>query len=245
MLKVMLMSPISLLPELKQYTNQHLSIKMKLLLALYISFSLFFSVTMLDCLNCTSDSGLCNTTFSQQCPPGNSCTPLRYNYSVPGLNVKMIGEIHGCLPQAVCNQANPGVLETTYSANVGVASGFLSISCCESDNCNIIIIPEPDNKPNGLQCLSCKRLTDTTCTSSISCVGSQGHCMTEQVRFLDLANLTIKGCASKSFCDISFQNSTLGDVHCCSRNLCNGSEAWNRQDVGLLLMILTAIKLLQ
>lgn len=55
--------------------------------------------------------------------------------------MNMIGEIHGCLPQAVCNQENPGVLETIYSANVGVAKGFLSISCCESNNNNCITIP--------------------------------------------------------------------------------------------------------
>lgn len=58
----------------------------------------------------------------------------------------MIGEIHGCLPQAVCNQVNPSVLETTFSANVEVANGFLSISCCESDNCNSVIIPGKKKK---------------------------------------------------------------------------------------------------
>ncbi|KAG7326265.1 hypothetical protein KOW79_009666 [Hemibagrus wyckioides] len=156
---------------------------MKLLLVFYFSSSLF-------------GSGRCSTTFSQQCPPDNLCASLIYNYSVPGFKVNMIGEIHGCLPQAVCNQKNSSGLETTYSANVGVAKGFLSISCCESDNCNCIIIPEPDNKPNGLQCLSCKGLTDTTCSSYISCVGNQDHCMTGTV--LTLANLTIKGCASKA-----------------------------------------------
>ncbi|KAF4079350.1 hypothetical protein AMELA_G00192200 [Ameiurus melas] len=223
--------------------------KMKLLLAFYFFSALFSSVTMLECLNCNVESGSCSTTRLQKCPPSNLCAALIYNYSIPGLNVNKIGEIHGCLPQAACNQANPSVLETTYSANVGVANGFLSISCCESESCNCIIIPELDNKPNGLQCLSCKRLTDTECISSISCVGSQDHCMTGTV--LDLANLTIKGCASKSFCDADFQNSTLGDVHCCSGNLCNmfavnrQDETWNRQDAVLLLMILTATKLLQ
>lgn len=68
---------------------------------------------------------------------------------------------------------------------------------------------------------------------------------------LNLTNLTIKGCASKSFCDINFQNSTLGNVYCCSGNLCNASEvseaseAWKRQDFGLLLVILIVTKLLQ
>ncbi|XP_058258185.1 urokinase plasminogen activator surface receptor-like [Hemibagrus wyckioides] len=214
---------------------------MKLLLVFYFSSSLFGSVTMLDCLDYTSLSGRCSTTFSQQCPPDNLCASLIYNYSVPGFKVNMIGEIHGCLPQAVCNQKNSSGLETTYSANVGVAKGFLSISCCESDNCNCIIIPEPDNKPNGLQCLSCKGLTDTTCSSYISCVGNQDHCMTGTV--LTLANLTIKGCASKGFCDANFQNSTLADVHCCPGRFCNRSEAWNR-NVGLLLMMLSATKLL-
>lgn len=37
---------------------------------------------------------------------------------------------------------------------------------------------EPDSRPNGLRCLSCKKLTETTCNSSISCMGNQDHCMT-------------------------------------------------------------------
>lgn len=53
----------------------------------------------------------------------------------------MIGEIHGCLPQAVCNKENPSVLETIYTANVGVAYGFLSVSCCESNEHKCITIP--------------------------------------------------------------------------------------------------------
>lgn len=61
---------------------------------------------------------------------------------------------------------------------------------------------------------------------------------------LTLANLTIKGCASKGFCDAHFQNSTLVDVHCCPGSFCNRTEAWNRQNVGLLLMMLSATKLL-
>ncbi|XP_060723234.1 urokinase plasminogen activator surface receptor-like [Tachysurus vachellii] len=215
---------------------------MKLLLVCYFSSSLFCSVTMLDCLRYNSNSGLWSTTFSQHCPAGNLCAALIYNYSVPGLKVKMIGEIHDCLPQAVCNHANKSGLETTYTANVGVAMGFLFISCCNSDNCNRFVVPESSNKPNGLQCLICNGSRYTACSSSISCVGNQDHCMTGTV--LTLANLTIKGCASKGFCDANFQNSTLADVRCCSGNFCNVSNASNRQDVGLLLMILIVIELL-
>lgn len=57
----------------------------------------------------------------------------------------MIGEVHGCLPRAVCHQENPDVLETIYSANVGLAKGFLSISCCESNNHDCIKIPGKKN----------------------------------------------------------------------------------------------------
>ncbi|XP_053355214.1 urokinase plasminogen activator surface receptor-like [Clarias gariepinus] len=200
---------------------------------------------MLNCLHCASESGSCTTTTSQQCPSDNVCAALIYNFSLSRFIVN-IGEIHGCLPQAVCNphKTNPSILETIYSANVGVAKGFLSIFCCESNNCNRISDnKEQDNKPNGLQCLSCWNPPDKTCNSSISCAGNQDHCITGTV--INLANLTVKGCASKSFCGANFHNSSLGNVQCCTGNLCNSSETRNRQGFGLFLMIIITTKLLQ
>lgn len=60
---------------------------------------------------------------------------------VKGLKVNMIGEVHGCLPHTVRDKENPDALKAIYSANVGVANGFLSICWCDSNNYNCINIP--------------------------------------------------------------------------------------------------------
>ncbi|KAL6458120.1 hypothetical protein MHYP_G00333500 [Metynnis hypsauchen] len=95
---------------------------------------------------------------------------------------------------------------------------------------------EPNNTLNGLKCAACSGQANTTCNSTVFCVGNQVQCVTSIV-----SNTTVKGCISKSLCGVS----TYSNATCCSGNMCNGSEAWLRLDLSHLLMVLLAVILLQ
>lgn len=190
----------------------------------------------LQCFNCISAEGQCTTTDTVECKAGEMCSALRINIETSGFGVTTVRRT--CLGEDVCNGVNALESGITYSASVGVASLFDFISCCNSTKCNDKNIPEPNKTPNGLTCAACSNLTDTICNTTVSCVGDQDHCLTANDTSGSLFNLnvssTVKGCASKTFCD----NSEMGQLSCCLGNLCNGSDAWLRLNLSFFLMVL-------
>ncbi|XP_049335591.1 protein RoBo-1-like [Astyanax mexicanus] len=148
---------------------------MKLFLGLYF-FSLVYSVHTLHCLRCVSDSGQCSTTNSSQCETGTMCNAWRIDFAESGLG-NGSSVIRSCMSNTLCAQLNASSSGITYSSNFGSSSFFYFFSCCNSSNCNNINIPEPDNTPNGLKCAACSSYLDTTCNTTVSCVGIQEYCM--------------------------------------------------------------------
>ncbi|KAG9277309.1 protein RoBo-1-like [Astyanax mexicanus] len=167
---------------------------MKLFLGLYF-FSLVYSVHTLHCLRCVSDSGQCSTTNSSQCETGTMCNAWRIDFAESGLG-NGSSVIRSCMSNTLCAQLNASSSGITYSSNFGSSSFFYFFSCCNSSNCNNINIPEPDNTPNGLKCAACSSYLDTTCNTTVYCVGIQEYCMNYAG-----TNTTAMGCVSKSMCE--------------------------------------------
>ncbi|KAI4880821.1 hypothetical protein NFI96_031837 [Prochilodus magdalenae] len=163
-----------------------------------------------------------------------------------------------CIAQNTCNLLNANSSGIIYSANMGALSFYNYAACCYVDNCNNIQIPEPSNTLNGLKCFGCSDLVNVTCNSTVFCTGNQKHCGTFNaiapsvlclylylyhnlcVFFFSVLNTTVKGCVSENLCG----SSIFGNFTCCSGNMCNGSKAWLKLDLSLLLMVPLAIILL-
>ncbi|XP_053355656.1 urokinase plasminogen activator surface receptor-like [Clarias gariepinus] len=192
---------------------------MKWLLALYIFSFSFYSVSMLQCLKCKSESAQCIDNEIQQCKPDELCVSAIYRIIFSEMNKNETGIKRECIERNKCDDFDRVGTDKFYSANVGGLHGSVYFSCCESDNCNNFTFPEPDTRPNGLKCLTCNSTSDSLCNSTISCVGNQDQCLTIKDLFFPLGMKHTMGCISKSSCDIFTKN--LDKVQCCSENLCN------------------------
>ncbi|XP_072539340.1 uncharacterized protein [Salminus brasiliensis] len=216
---------------------------MMLLLGLFFS-SLFCSVYTLQCQNCQRGLGQCSVTTSAQCQTGSACAAARISLDT-SLLAGNTSVFRTCLDKNACTLLNATASGVTFSAELGVINLFAFFSCCETDNCNNNNIPEPDTIPNGLKCATCNSLTDTVCNTTLSCVGNQNRCANGTVSavpiFGPITSRIVKGCVSKSFCDAT----QFAKISCCTGNMCNGSDAWLRLDLGLFLMVLMTTILLQ
>ncbi|XP_053355387.1 phospholipase A2 inhibitor and Ly6/PLAUR domain-containing protein-like [Clarias gariepinus] len=194
---------------------------MKLLLALYLLSFFFYSVSMLQCLKCKSNSDQCNDTLTQQCGPDEICGTAALNSVGPNENKTEV--MRECVKRTVCDQHDAVGKDVFTTINGGLANGSFYWSCCESDNCNNITItfPEPDTRPNGLICLTCLS-SEGFCNSTVPCVGNQDQCLIFKITFfLEMEMST--GCISKALCDVS--ESFFGLFKCCSGNLCNKMQS--------------------
>nr|XP_055069769.1 phospholipase A2 inhibitor and Ly6/PLAUR domain-containing protein-like [Misgurnus anguillicaudatus] len=208
---------------------------MWLLLGFCLISSLIHSVQMLQCWD-----GFYQNASLKACPANYYyCAVLRSGNS-PTLQT--------CLPyKTTCNFTTP------TSVNLGFFD--ITFSCCNTDGCNNVSLPEKNNVPNGLKCDSCNNMEDKECKTPLSCVGAQ-ECCFNMTDFEVLGNYTLKGCASKNFSGIS-SNSTIS-LSCYNKGNLNStpkpttttskyppgnkSTSWLRvHSCSLLLMSLSAI----
>ncbi|KAF4079352.1 hypothetical protein AMELA_G00192220 [Ameiurus melas] len=199
---------------------KHLFIKMKLFLALYVLSSSFCPVSMLRCLDCTSESGQCNTTISKECEADHVCASGTLSISIPGFNINSTTMSRGCFSRREQKLLSAAATGELYSANVGVAQVSLFVASCESDNCNNIPAPDLDNNPNGLKCLTCDNHSDKVCNSTVSCVRNQNQCVIIKGPLFLIESEMMLGCSSKSVCEKS-DIYNFPKFECCSGNFCN------------------------
>uniref|UniRef100_A0A671PJ62 Uncharacterized protein n=1 Tax=Sinocyclocheilus anshuiensis TaxID=1608454 RepID=A0A671PJ62_9TELE len=83
------------------------------------------------------------------------------------------------------------------------------------------------NAPNGKTCYSCD---GQSCLNTVSCSGTEDQ-------------VAVKGCASKSICDVPNLIPTVNDVSCCSGNLCNGAQSVTQSFLFLCCSLLSFILL--
>nr|XP_055069767.1 uncharacterized protein LOC129450786 isoform X1 [Misgurnus anguillicaudatus] len=163
---------------------------MWLLLGFCLTSSLIHSVQMLQCW-----SGLNYQNASlADCPANYYCAVVFQSY------LGNSSTLQTCLSnETTCN------ITTPTSVNFGFFD--VTLSCCDTDGCNNVSLPEKNNVPNGLKCDSCNSMEDKECKTPLSCVGDQ-ECCFNMTDFEVLGNYTLKGCASKNFRGIS-SNSTV------------------------------------
>ncbi|KAF4098899.1 hypothetical protein G5714_020929 [Onychostoma macrolepis] len=122
------------------------------------------------------------------------------------------------------------------SMNLGIIKR--SSVCCNTDRCNLHDAPDPSIDSNGKKCYFCD---GKNCSNTVSCSGSEDHCITSTASYGEL--LVIKGCASKSICDTVTSVNDVQRTSCCSGNLCNGVQSVTQSFLFLCCSLLSFILL--
>ncbi|TDH03696.1 hypothetical protein EPR50_G00144560 [Perca flavescens] len=192
---------------------------MKLIPSLTLIWALSSTAGALQCQTCLNQ--LCLTTVAQTCSSETSCLTASIQANFSGIITQQIYK--ACASSSLC--PTPG--SQTFSGNVGFANAVVSANCCNTDNCNINIIPIPPAQTNNsLKCYTCDLFT-SNCNSSVQCRGAEDSCIQATLTTLS-SNFLAFGCASRNLCAAaslgnltSLEGVNATGVSCCGSSLCN------------------------
>ncbi|XP_026089875.1 urokinase plasminogen activator surface receptor-like [Carassius auratus] len=195
---------------------------MDLQISVFLLFALFTAVHSLSCYQCTSLSSTCpQTTCSDGVTSCISASLYLGNGSI--ITAK------SCALQIGCPSG---------SINLGI--GRIASTCCDANLCNSLDAPDPPTVPNGNKCFSC---IGDSCSNSVNCSGTEDRCFKATGNFQSQP-IAVKGCVSKSICDIvSVFDTFVGGVSCCSGNLCNSAQSVTQSFLFLCCSLLSFILL--
>ncbi|XP_048053999.1 phospholipase A2 inhibitor NAI-like [Megalobrama amblycephala] len=176
---------------------------MDLQISVFLLFILFTAGHSLSCYECKGLTGSCADQKLKTCPSGSSqCSSTTAVAQVGDISTKV--KVKDCAPACQSGSLNIGTLKMT-------------ISCCNTDQCNLQDAPDPSNVPNGKICYTCDV---QSCSNILNCLGTEDRCITVTGQ-----STVLKGCASKSICDARTSVAANASISCCEGNLCNGDQS--------------------
>ncbi|XP_048035730.1 lymphocyte antigen 6E-like [Megalobrama amblycephala] len=129
---------------------------MDLQISVFLLFILFTAGHSLSCYECMGLMGSCADQKLKACPSGSSqCSSTTAVVQIGDFSSKV--KAKDCAPACQSGSLNFGTVKTT-------------ISCCNTDQCNLQDAPDPSNAPNGRTCYSCE---GQSCTTILSCYGDE------------------------------------------------------------------------
>ncbi|XP_075134060.1 phospholipase A2 inhibitor and Ly6/PLAUR domain-containing protein-like [Leptodactylus fuscus] len=153
----------------------------------------------LSCPECRSETSSCYGS-SVTCPSDSVCGSRYTEASIGGVR-----SLHRtCVLSTECN------FKGTLSLQQRHIRGHLVIvtSCCNTDHCTpeIPALPTKSSNPNGVVCRSCMSSDSTWCYTSdtMRCTGDENMCLLQTNKVTGSFSLStaIRGCATKSICDL-------------------------------------------
>ncbi|XP_075696508.1 uncharacterized protein LOC142662265 [Rhinoderma darwinii] len=171
----------------------------------------------LSCTTCVSASSQTCTGSSVTCPSGFLCGSS-YIETIAETTVALA---RTCTPSSQCD----------VKGSIGVQQGQIKMvtSCCDTDGCTPAIpaLPTTSSVPNGLVCRSCLSADSNWCYTSdtLQCTGDQNMCLLQTTEIMEpvSASTAIRGCASKSVCDIGSQSQTIGGISTVVKFICTSA----------------------
>ncbi|CAJ0967373.1 unnamed protein product, partial [Ranitomeya imitator] len=129
-----------------------------------------------------------------------------------------------CSPSSQCS--------TNGSISTAQLQLRMAVSCCNTDNCtpDLPALPTKSTNSNGLVCRSCISAGSTWCHTpdTVQCSGDENMCLLQSTKISGSPSTStaIRGCATKSICDLGSQTETLGSVSVDVKTVCtNGSKS--------------------
>ncbi|XP_056398159.1 phospholipase A2 inhibitor and Ly6/PLAUR domain-containing protein-like [Hyla sarda] len=156
----------------------------------------------LSCTQCVSTTSYSCSGSSVTCPPGYRCGSAYTESSVSGERVS-VSLFRACIASHECN----------FNGSLSIQHGKAKrvTSCCNTNHCTPTIPPFPtqSSDPNGVVCRSCISADSTWCYTSdtIQCTGDENMCLlqTTKIRGSVSASTAVRGCGTKSLCDLGGQ----------------------------------------
>ncbi|KAM4015672.1 uncharacterized protein ACNLHF_002316 [Anomaloglossus baeobatrachus] len=195
--------------------------KSSCLLLICILWSSSATGSALLCTSCSSLTSSQCTGPSVTCDSGYQCASISsqtiYQGSLSPVSIRT------CMPSS----SQCGV---TGSMNTQQGRMWTAISCCNTDNCTPTIpsLPSVDSTLNGKVCSSCITTSSASCTSSntMQCSGNENMCLLQSTQSTGLVPLLgIRGCATKSLCDLGTQNFDVTGVTMQITFTCSGGTS--------------------
>ncbi|XP_077116221.1 phospholipase A2 inhibitor and Ly6/PLAUR domain-containing protein-like isoform X2 [Ranitomeya variabilis] len=158
----------------------------------------------LSCTHCMSDTTSC-TGSSVSCSSGQLCGTV-YSDSRAG-SLSSTSFIRSCTPSSQCN----------FTGSMTIQNGYMrmAISCCNTDNCNSNVpsLPKMNMTKNGLVCRSCISGDSDWCYTSetMQCTGVEHMCLLQRTKAGSIKT-AIRGCATKSICDLGKWTEYIGST---------------------------------
>ncbi|XP_057217026.1 urokinase plasminogen activator surface receptor-like [Triplophysa rosa] len=169
-------------------------------------FALFAEGHSLKCYQCTGLLGSC-VKEEIKCSTGDAvCASQTTVQSIGDASQSM--QIKSCTEPKTC---------VNGSLNLGITRTAKTMQCCNTDFCNSRDTSDTSSKkPNEKQCYYCNK---NSCFNKLSCAGTEDYCINAKANSESMT-MTVKGCASKSMCDVQSQiTQEYKDISCCQGNL--------------------------
>ncbi|KAM4652878.1 phospholipase A2 inhibitor and Ly6/PLAUR domain-containing protein-like [Discoglossus pictus] len=162
-------------------------------------------------LSCTECQGTSSCTGSSvTCTTGQVCLSLYISSSVGGVSIESFSR--SCGLQSECN-----IQRSLSNSDLKMKYGS---SCCNTDNCtpSTPTLPSDSSQLNGQVCQSCVSASSTWCYSgsTVKCTGNETMCALQSTS-LSGSQAAIRGCATKSICDLS--SSSIVQYSCTSGSI--------------------------
>ncbi|XP_075183856.1 phospholipase A2 inhibitor 25 kDa subunit-like isoform X1 [Anomaloglossus baeobatrachus] len=161
----------------------------------------------LTCSECVSTSSSCSGRIVV-CPSGLVCGSAYSRTLAGGRTIESF--VRSCTPTSKCHQ----------KGSISTEHGIIKMvtACCDTDNCTPQMPPFPVQSydHNGLVCRTCLSADSTWCYTqdTMQCTGEENMCLlqTTKLRGKVSSSVAIRGCATKSICDLESQSQSLGDI---------------------------------
>ncbi|XP_073425944.1 phospholipase A2 inhibitor and Ly6/PLAUR domain-containing protein-like [Dendrobates tinctorius] len=193
----------------------------------------------LSCTQCSSASASC-TGSSVTCRSGYMCGSSYTETAVGATTQESF--IRSCIASSECS----------FSGSLSIQNGYIrmGISCCNSDNCDPVTpsLPSRSSNLNGQVCRTCISADSTWCYTSdtLNCTGDENMCLLETTKISgsESSSVAIRGCATKSICDLGSQSQTVGDISVEVKFICtSGGRSVHKLVLTPVILCLLLLKL--
>ncbi|KAM3922410.1 phospholipase A2 inhibitor and Ly6/PLAUR domain-containing protein-like [Leptodactylus fuscus] len=169
----------------------------------------------LSCTECLSASSTCSG-ISVPCPTGYVCGSAYTETNTAGVKTEVL--VRQCVPSKECN----------FKGSMGIPIGHIRMvtSCCYTDGCtpNLPASSPTSSNPNGLVCRSCISADSNWCYTSdtMQCTGDENMCLLQTTKTSGpiSSSTAIRGCATKSICDLGSKSETVGGLSSSVKFIC-------------------------